>query len=290
MPDQLKKVGITRRKFLMRSAAAIAGTAAATFGYTWRVEPHWIQVARRSLPIARLPAELVGKTLVQISDLHVGPVVDESYITGAMKRVSELNADILAITGDFMTPQTTEQVGPVMRVLQNLAPGKLATVAILGNHDYGKSWRTPAAADLLTSNLTQWGMRVLRNEVMEVKGGLEIAGMDDYWAKRFNPGPALSNLTRVGAAIALCHNPDALDEPVWQDYRGWILSGHTHGGQCSAPLFGPPVIPVKNRRYTSGEIDLHDGRRVYINRGLGYLHRVRFNARPEITVFRLEKA
>ena len=26
----------------------------------------------------------------------------------------------------------------------------------------------------------------------------------------------------------------------------------------------------------------------YINRGLGYLRRVRFNARPEITVFRLE--
>ena len=40
-------------------------------------------------------------------------------------------------------------------------------------------------------------------------------------------------------------------------------------------------------RYTAGEFDLFDGRRLYINRGLGYLKRIRFNARPEITVFTL---
>jgi hypothetical protein len=47
------------------------------------------------------------------------------------------------------------------------------------------------------------------------------------------------------------------------------------------------MLPVRNRRYTCGEFDLGNGRRLYINRGLGYLHRVRFNVRPEITVFRL---
>ena len=47
--------------------------------------------------------------------------------------------------------------------------------------------------------------------------------------------------------------------------------------------------PVKNRRYTAGEFDLGGGRRLYINRGLGYLKRVRFNVRPEITCFRLTK-
>jgi predicted MPP superfamily phosphohydrolase len=47
---------------------------------------------------------------------------------------------------------------------------------------------------------------------------------------------------------------------------------------------------VRNKRYTSGEFDLHDGRMLYINRGLGYLHRVRFNARPEITVFEMRAA
>jgi predicted MPP superfamily phosphohydrolase len=46
---------------------------------------------------------------------------------------------------------------------------------------------------------------------------------------------------------------------------------------------------VRNHRYTSGEFDLFDGRKLYINRGLGYLRRVRLNVRPEITVFRLQR-
>lgn len=279
---------MTRRKFLKRAAQSMLGTAVVTFGYTWRIEPHWIEIVRRSLPIANLPSELVGKTLVQISDLHVGPVVDEQYIIGAMQRVSSLQADILTITGDFMTPITSEQIEPVMNVLKHLTPGRLASVAVLGNHDYGKGWRTPEVADLLTRHLTGNGIRVLRNEVLNLKG-LHIAGMDDLWAKRFNPTPALAQLERSGASLVLCHNPDSVDFPIWNSYQGWILAGHTHGGQCSTPFIGPPIIPVKNPRYTSGEIDLFDGKKLYINRGLGYLHRMRFNARPEITLFRLER-
>jgi len=49
----------------------------------------------------------------------------------------------------------------------------------------------------------------------------------------------------------------------------------------------PPILPTKNKRYTAGEFDLGDGRRMYINRGLGHLIRVRFNVRPEITAFTL---
>ena len=47
------------------------------------------------------------------------------------------------------------------------------------------------------------------------------------------------------------------------------------------------MLPVKNRRYTSGEFELTGGRRMYISRGVGHLLRVRFNARPEVTLFTL---
>ena len=86
-------------------------------------------------------------------------------------------------------------------------------------------------------------------------------------------------------SIVLCHNPDAADEPVWDDYQGWILAGHTHGGQCKPPFLPPPELPVKNRRYTAGEFGLSGNRRMYISRGVGHLLRVRFNARPEIPIF-----
>ena len=46
-------------------------------------------------------------------------------------------------------------------------------------------------------------------------------------------------------------------------------------------------LPVRNKRYTSGVIDLQDGRMLYINRALGNLWPVRFNMRPEVTIFTL---
>ena len=65
------------------------------------------------------------------------------------------------------------------------------------------------------------------------------------------------------------------------------VAGHTHGGQCKPPFLAPPLLPVRNRHYSSGKIALSGGRRMYISRGVGHLMRVRFNARPEITVFKL---
>ena len=89
------------------------------------------------------------------------------------------------------------------------------------------------------------------------------------------------------ANIVLAHNPDVCDLDIWNNYKGWILSGHTHGGQVKPPFVNPPILPVKNKKYTAGIIDLSNERTLYINRALGHLWQVRFNVRPEITVFEL---
>jgi predicted MPP superfamily phosphohydrolase len=104
------------------------------------------------------------------------------------------------------------------------------------------------------------------------------------------PLGCLRQLPSGAAALALSHNPDTADLPGWDAYSGWILAGHTHGGQCKPPFLPPPLLPVQNRRYSAGEFALSGGRRLYISRGLGHLLTVRFNVRPEITMFRLERA
>ena len=257
--------------------------------YAWRIEPHWVRVVRRDLPITHLPADLVGKTLVQLSDLHVGGDVDETYLRGALGRVAELKPDIVAVTGDFMTTQDTEWIDRVIDVLGHLRRGALATIAVLGNHDYGYRWSLVPVADALSRRLSAVGFTVLRNDLTEVLG-LQIAGIDDLWSPRFAPRRVMPRLDPSRGALVLCHNPDAADRPVWAGYRGWILCGHTHGGQCRVPPFGPPILPVQNRRYWAGQVDLADGRHLYVNRGLGHLRRVRFAVRPEITAFRLTRA
>lgn len=276
---------ITRRNFFRSSAAGLCAVGG-VFGYTWRIEPHWVQVVHRMLPIEGLPDALSGKRLIQISDLHVGPIVDPDYLVRCMHRINDLQPDILAITGDFMSCRRDEQVDATVAVLRHLRSPRLAAVGVLGNHDYGHRWGLGEVAEQLTERLRALDVLVLRNETTDI-AGLTIGGIDDYWSPRFNPSPMLRSLQHGRPNLVLCHNPDVADEPVWHSYRGWILCGHTHGGQCKAPFLTPPILPVKNKRYSEGVIDLMNGRMMYINRGLGYMHRVRFNVRPEITVFTL---
>src|SRR5688500_6761150 len=121
----------SRRRFLKRTAMVVVAGGLATAGYTWRVEPHWLEIVDRPLPIAHLPAEMGGKRLVQTSDLHIGPTVDDDYMATALQKVSALRADLVAITGDFMSCHASEEVPHVLAMLQNLQPARLATVALL---------------------------------------------------------------------------------------------------------------------------------------------------------------
>lgn len=281
-------IRVNRRDFLRLGSAAALG-AFGTVLYTFQVEPHWADVVERELPVASLPPGLAGRRLVQISDLHVGPKVSDEYLVGCLETVAKLQPDILVVTGDFLTfsqGRGEAQFGQLRDVLAHLPKGRLATLGILGNHDYGRAWSEPSVAARVAQVVERAGVQLLRNSCATV-AGLDVVGVDDLWSGEADPERALRG--RSGeAALVLCHNPDTLDVRPWAGYEGWILSGHTHGGQCKPPFLPPPLLPVQNRLYTAGEISLDDGRRLYINRGLGHLLQVRFNVRPEITSFTLQ--
>ena len=272
---------ISRRSFL-RTVAACAG---AGVGYTFLIEPYWVEIVRRPLQIQRLPSSLTGRTLAHLSDLHIGPLVSDEFLLQTFRRVADLRPDIVVITGDLMSfhPGWRDHAAAV---LQRAPLGRLATIATLGNHDYGPAWADCRVAAGLVDIVRSCGITVLRNEVFGA-GGLQILGFDDLWAGRFTPEVVLRGFDPARAAIALSHNPDTVDLPVWGRYQGWILAGHTHGGQCKPPFLPPPILPVKNRRYTAGEFQLAGNRHLYISRGVGHTMPVRFNARPEVTIFEL---
>lgn len=239
------------------------------------------------MPIRGLPENLVGERLVQVSDLHIGPQVDSDYLLRVLRTVRELEPAFVVYTGDFITAKSSIDDN-ARRVFGQLVQGSLGTFGILGNHDYGRGWKSFDVAEEVVSLSANAGVAILRNQVAKVSG-LSVLGFDDLWAERFSLSEGLAQLQLNEPCVAMVHNPDAVDEPGWDDFRGWILSGHTHGGQCKPPFLDPPLLPVRNRRYTSGEFELSGERRLYISRGVGHLIRVRFNARPEITVFELER-
>jgi uncharacterized protein len=278
---------ITRRRFLQVSAAT-AGLGVGAGLYAWRFEPHWLQIVERELPVEHLPESLAECRLAHLSDLHVGFRVDDDYLLHTFDRVRALSPDIVVYTGDLISYHAGifEQA---RRMFAHLPLGRRATFGILGNHDYGHGWRQPEVADRIAELAIAAGVRILRNEAAEVDG-LHLVGMDDFWAGRFAAARALAGLKPGAATLALSHNPDTVDLDGWGDYRGWILAGHTHGGQCKLPFFPPPVVSVRNRKYVAGEYSLSGGRRLYVNRGIGYNLRIRFNVRPEVTLFRLSRA
>lgn len=281
---------MNRRKFIKKSFLGVIGIGVFTGVYTWQIEPHWLEFVCVKMPIKNLPESLVGKTLMQISDIHTGHRVDSDYLLKSFERAKEYDPDFVAYTGDYITNHESEVMyDKLQEMLQNCVKGRLGTVAILGNHDYGVNWKQSEVADNITEMLTNQNITVLRNASAEI-GELTFIGFDDLWAEQFDAEKALQNYDPTKATIALCHNPDACDMDVWQDYQGWILSGHTHGGQVKPPFLPPPILPVKNRNYTAGKFDLSNNRTLYINRALGHSAKVRLNVRPEITIFELEKA
>ncbi len=275
----------TRRHFMATagSAAALAAVGGVLYSYAVYIEPHWVEAVHRSLPIKALPSDLEGRTIVQLSDIHVGPHVDDAYLLSIFDHVKSIKPDIVVVTGDFISLHR-HIIDHAARIYAHLPEGRLATVGIFGNHDYGRHSADQALASTLEDILDHAGLTLLRNDDVDVEG-LRIVGLDDHQGPFFNPASIMATVKAGSPAIVLSHNPDTADMPFWGGFDGWILAGHTHGGQCKAPFFPPPLLPVVNRRYVAGAYDIVGSRSLYINRGVGHLLKARFNVRPEITVF-----
>jgi predicted MPP superfamily phosphohydrolase len=276
---------MTRKKFLKR-LMQLSAAGALPFLYSWQIEPFWVEFVQRKLPIKNLPEELEGKILMQISDLHVGNRFDWNFLIESFGKAQDFNPDFVVYTGDYVNHGTPEDHKNLEKVMSKAVYGKLGTFGILGNHDYGKHWKDLGSSEEIYRILQNSGVTMLKNQQME-SNGLNIIGFDDLWSPNFDPMKVMRDYDPEKANLVLCHNPDVCDKDVWNGYQGWILSGHTHGGQCRIPGIITPVLPVENRKYVSGEIDLEDGRMLYINRALGHSYQVRFMVRPEITVFTL---
>ena len=284
--------GITRRSYLKRAALA---SAVGLGGYAFGIEPRWVSVEHSQLSIPGLPPALENKTAVQLSDLHIGTGVGDNYLRTQFEYVASLEPDFVFFTGDYLDCGTDWHVQKGIALLPEFPRGKLGTACVLGNHDYGRSAgearHNRENTQHLIDRFRQDDLNLLLDDSVEMSG-LHVVGLRDLWHGSFELESAALAIEKVSGkpSIVLSHNPDTVDLPIWDSYRSWVLSGHTHGGQCRFPLIGAPILPVNNKRYVAGAYDIAGGHRLYINRGLGHTYRVRFMSRPEISVFQLTSA
>lgn len=280
----------------MRGAAGLTSGAALAALYARFIEPFWSQVVDVDMKIANLPLALAGTTIVQISDLHIGIRSDADYLNEQIDVCNALKPDLLVITGDILHEGCRHFLGRATDLLRRLHAAH-GVYASLGNHDYFEYCRRPGhnhlrsalVADEVTDELTRAGVVVLRNQSRRIRireAALQLVGFEDLLSSYFLPATAMKHVDPTLPTIGLSHNPDTMVQLKHQALD-WVLSGHTHGGQVRIPFFGAPILPLNATRYDAGEFHV-DGRRLYVNRGLGYLMPLRFACRPEITRFTLK--
>jgi predicted MPP superfamily phosphohydrolase len=281
-------VDADRRTFIARvTATAIAAVVSGLSVVAIRSALQPVAVRRVRVRLSRLPRSQHGLTIVQITDLHVGPTIGREIVEDIVNRTNALTPDIVAITGDLVDG-SVDELRDAVAPLANLR-ARHGVFFVTGNHEYFSN----AAA--WVNELPRLGIRVLANERVSIGDGnasFDLGGIEDRSAHRYGGLSTEAALARALAdrdpkreLVLLAHQPRQMFEAAPYGV-GLQISGHTHGGQIWP--FGYLVrlqqgfFPGLHRR---GEAQL------YVSRGTGYWGPPMRLAEPaELTHLTLESA
>ncbi|WP_430384425.1 metallophosphoesterase [Archangium violaceum] len=267
-------------------ALGVVGVVVPAMLFAFRTARAPARVERVTVPVVGLGAGLSGMKVVQISDIHIGPTLDRSFMRRVVEQVNALKPDVVAVTGDLVD-------GSVTRLRDEVAPlaglrAPLGVYYVTGNHEYyhgGAAW---------CAEVARLGLTVLNNthRVVGRDGArLTVAGVTDLEGGRMDPAHACRpDVALAGAPqgvprLLLAHQPRAalLARGLGVDLQ---LSGHTHGGQ----MF-PFMAFVKLQQPVIQGMATIAGVRVYTHRGTGYWGPpLRLGPAPEITELTLVSA
>ena len=221
--------------------------------------------------------------IVQLSDIHIGGLIDKEFIANLVKRVNTLKADIVVITGDLVDTKL-EFATPALNELANLQ-SKYGIYFIVGNHEYFHS------VENIIAQVSSLGIKVLENEnvyIGEENQGFNLAGVYDRFGSRygaFEPdiNEALSD-KKDSPTVLLAHQPKYIEEIENTKGIDLALCGHTHGGQ----IFPFNFLVKLQQPYVRG-LNIHNEHtQVYVNKGTGFWGPpMRLGASSEITLLNL---
>ncbi len=267
--------GVGRTLLAGTTLTSVAGFFEATSG---------AEVVRVPVTLDRLPHAFEGLKIVQLSDVHVGPLIHKGYLDRVVDQALAEKPDLIVITGDLVdgsVNQLRDQIAPLGRL--KAAEG---VYFCTGNHEYYSGvheW----VAHLATLGITVLGNsnRVLRRPGKSGEERILLAGVYDHQAARFEPAhatdpvKAASCSEEVACKILLAHNPFSIEGACKSGFD-LQLSGHTHAGQ-----FYPYSFIVKLvLKYSEGLYRVNEQTQLYVNRGTGFWGPPnRFGKRAEIT-------
>jgi uncharacterized protein len=222
-------------------------------------------------------------SMVQISDIHIGGLIDKDFIKSLVNKVNILNPDIVVITGDLVDTKL-DFAKAALDELKNLK-SKFGTFFIVGNHEYFHGVQP------IIDYVNSLGIKTLENEnvyIGEKDKGFYLSGVYDRFGDRYglykpDIKKALEN-THLEPTILLAHQPKYIEELETTEGIDLILSGHTHGGQ----IFPFNYLVKLQQPYVRGLHQHNETTQIYVNKGTGFWGPpMRLGASSEITFLKL---
>lgn len=203
---------------------------AATFGaYAFWNGLRFIKTNLVNVELKKLPPELDNLRIAQLTDIHIGPILNGKWLQRVVDRVNALNVDIIVITGDLVDGSVAE-LGSHVAPLANLK-AKYGVFFVTGNHEYY------SGVDEWCDYLQSINIKVLRNQHVSLKinnSTIDLAGVDDWSSRHFSEGynlpKALAGRDETNPVILLAHQPISMHDAA-KNNVDFQLSGHTHAGQ-----------------------------------------------------------
>lgn len=251
-----------------------------------------IQTTHVNIRSEKIPTELDGFTIVQVSDLHNAEFGNQQ--DRLLKAVKSASPDIIAVTGDLIDSNHTD-VTKAMEFINGAV--KIALVYyVTGNHE---AWSDQYIE--LKKQMLMVGVDVLEDEniIIEYAGvTIQLLGLNDLdfittdgtYERLAMIDTKLKNILGESNkyTILLSHRPELFDVYV-ENNIDLILSGHAHGGQVRLPFFGGLVAPNQGffPKYFEGLYDKKQTKMI-VSRGLGNsIIPLRVNNRPELVIVEL---
>lgn len=281
---------VARRQFLRLGMYGLTGVAFGGTAFGLTIGKRRLDITEATFAIPNLAPELNGFTIALASDIHSSVFMTQQMMETCVQTLNSLQADLIAVTGDFVN-SLTEEVYPFAEAFSGLnAPH--GVYGVMGNHDF-----FAPNPDVVAKEIDDCGLRLLRDDkvVIEKNGGkfylvgIDDAGRPERAAARMDA--AIANAHLPIPRILLCHRPYFLQQAAERNID-LTLSGHTHGGQIVLGRFSRIVLAPAAiaSGYVWGKYALGNSQ-MYVSRGVGTVGPpIRINCPPEITRIRLVRA
>lgn len=246
------------------------------------INPNGFKIIEKKIYVDNLPESFEDFKILQISDLLISNKKDISRLKNIKTKTNERKPDIIVFTGDLINSKndlTDNDINDIIEILKSLECN-LYKYSVIGDNDQKN-------IDLFNKIMNNSGFKILDNESTYLFykdiNPIKITGINTIDVKTVETNEELTPIFN----LVLMHYPDYADNLSFDN--AVALSGHSLKGKIRIPFYGGIIKKDGAKKYIDDYYEI-DTNKLYVSGGIGTENvKFRFNNKPEINFYRLEK-